>query len=125
MGGGPDFDELDSTELAEVSRVGWGWDVANARPPPKPSPRRGEGVCCDLQPAMCNLQHGRRCGRMARGNRAGSTMADTEIIKDLLGRVQAGDQVAAAAVYQRFASQLVALAREKLDPRVRRKVDPE
>lgn len=52
-------------------------------------------------------------------------MAETTVFKNLLARVQAGDHEAGAAVYRQFASRLIALARQKLDPRIREKLDPE
>ncbi|MBI3860443.1 MAG: sigma-70 family RNA polymerase sigma factor [Planctomycetia bacterium] len=52
-------------------------------------------------------------------------MAETTLFKNLLSRLQAGDHDAGAAVYQQFAARLMALARRKLDPRVREKLDPE
>jgi RNA polymerase sigma-70 factor (ECF subfamily) len=44
---------------------------------------------------------------------------------DLMARLQAGDEAAAAAVFHRFAQRLIALARAHLDARLRQKVDPE
>ena len=52
-------------------------------------------------------------------------MAETVVFKNLLLRLQAGDNEAGAAIYGQFASRLIALARQKLDPRVREKLDPE
>jgi RNA polymerase sigma-70 factor (ECF subfamily) len=43
----------------------------------------------------------------------------------LMGRLRAGDQDAATAVFRRFTSRLIALARARLDARTRGKVDPE
>jgi RNA polymerase sigma-70 factor, ECF subfamily len=43
----------------------------------------------------------------------------------LLERLRAGDEVAAAAIFDRFARRLIGLARNHLDTQVRRKVDPE
>src|SRR5262249_30586335 len=43
----------------------------------------------------------------------------------LMDRLRAGDQAAAAAVFHRFARRLIGLARQHLDARLRRKVDPE
>jgi RNA polymerase sigma-70 factor (ECF subfamily) len=40
-------------------------------------------------------------------------------------RLRAGDQPAAAEVFHRFAERLIALARTRLDRRLRQKVDPE
>jgi RNA polymerase sigma-70 factor, ECF subfamily len=40
-------------------------------------------------------------------------------------KLRAGDQSAASAVFRRFADRLIALARSKLDARIRRKEDPE
>jgi RNA polymerase sigma factor (sigma-70 family) len=44
---------------------------------------------------------------------------------DLMERVRAGDELAAAAVVQRFTRRLIELARSRLDPLLRRKIDPE
>jgi RNA polymerase sigma-70 factor (ECF subfamily) len=44
---------------------------------------------------------------------------------DLLARVRAGDQAAAAQVVDRYARRLVTLARARLDRRILRKEDPE
>ncbi|MBV9122276.1 MAG: sigma-70 family RNA polymerase sigma factor [Planctomycetes bacterium] len=44
---------------------------------------------------------------------------------DLMARLRAGDQDAAAQVFQRFARQLMTLARRRLDPHLRQKIDPE
>jgi RNA polymerase sigma-70 factor (ECF subfamily) len=43
----------------------------------------------------------------------------------LMSRLRRGDDEAAAAVFHRFACQLIALARDQLDPWMRSKVDPE
>jgi RNA polymerase sigma-70 factor (ECF subfamily) len=45
--------------------------------------------------------------------------------EELLARLRKGDQAAAAMVHEQFAARLVALARSRLDPRIRQKVDPE
>jgi RNA polymerase sigma-70 factor (ECF subfamily) len=42
-----------------------------------------------------------------------------------MARLRAGDQPAAAEVFHRFAERLIALARTRLDHRLRQKVDPE
>jgi RNA polymerase sigma-70 factor (ECF subfamily) len=47
---------------------------------------------------------------------------DFERLKARLGR---GDQTAAAEVFQRFARRLIGLARQRLDVRLRQKLDPE
>jgi RNA polymerase sigma-70 factor (ECF subfamily) len=44
---------------------------------------------------------------------------------DVMARLRAGDPAAAAAVFHRFAERLIALARTRLDARLRQKVDPE
>lgn len=44
---------------------------------------------------------------------------------DLMERVRAGDEQAAAAVVHRFTRRLIELARSRLDPLLRRKLDPE
>jgi RNA polymerase sigma-70 factor (ECF subfamily) len=44
---------------------------------------------------------------------------------DIMARLRAGDPDAAAAVFHRFAGRLIALARKRLDGRLRQKVDPE
>src|SRR5580704_3564570 len=43
----------------------------------------------------------------------------------LMVRLQAGDDQAAAAVVHRFTHRLIALARLRLDARLRQKIDPE
>ena len=53
-------------------------------------------------------------------------MAATELsLSDLMIRLRYGDQKAAAQVVQRYANELIALARSRLDHLLRRKVDPE
>lgn len=44
---------------------------------------------------------------------------------DLMARLKAGDQEAAAHLFRRYAHQLIALARHKLDHLILQKVDPE
>jgi RNA polymerase sigma-70 factor (ECF subfamily) len=44
---------------------------------------------------------------------------------ELMARLRRGDDEAAAVVYRRFARRLVRLARRRLGPRLRRKLDPE
>jgi RNA polymerase sigma-70 factor (ECF subfamily) len=44
---------------------------------------------------------------------------------DLMARVRAGDEGAAAEVVNRFTRRLIELARSRLDPLLRRKLDPE
>jgi RNA polymerase sigma-70 factor (ECF subfamily) len=43
----------------------------------------------------------------------------------LLDRLSAGDPEAATQIFQRYAGRLIALARSRLDARIRQKVDPE
>ena len=43
----------------------------------------------------------------------------------LMGRLQIGDAEAAGILFHRFAQRLIALARQRLEPRLRSKVDPE
>ncbi len=52
-------------------------------------------------------------------------MPDDASFADLLGRLRAGDHAAAALVVDRYTHRLVALARTKLDGRIRQKEDPE
>jgi RNA polymerase sigma-70 factor, ECF subfamily len=52
-------------------------------------------------------------------------MSEDLSFADLMARVRAGDDDAAAAVFNRFVSRLIGLARSRLDPVMRRKVDPE
>jgi RNA polymerase sigma-70 factor (ECF subfamily) len=52
-------------------------------------------------------------------------MADDPSFAELMARLRDGDQAAAAAVFHRFARQLIALARSRLDTQIRQKVDPE
>ena len=44
---------------------------------------------------------------------------------DLMARLRAGDQEAAASVYRLFARRLIALARTRLSPQLQPKIDPE
>jgi RNA polymerase sigma-70 factor (ECF subfamily) len=44
---------------------------------------------------------------------------------DLMARLKEGQNEAAAQVFNRFASRLIALARSQLSPQIRQKVDPE
>lgn len=44
---------------------------------------------------------------------------------DLLAQLRAGDDAAANAVFHRFAHRLIALARKRLDPMIRTRIDPE
>jgi RNA polymerase sigma factor (sigma-70 family) len=44
---------------------------------------------------------------------------------DLMARLRSGDDEAASKVFERFASELIALAYQKLDARIRQKLDPE
>ncbi len=44
---------------------------------------------------------------------------------DLMARLRARDDVAAAAIFNRFARRLIGLARARLDGRLRQKVDPD
>lgn len=43
----------------------------------------------------------------------------------MMGRLQVGDADAAGILFRRFAQRLIALARQRLEPRLRSKVDPE
>jgi RNA polymerase sigma factor (sigma-70 family) len=52
-------------------------------------------------------------------------MPDDASFDDLLVRLRAGDEAAAALVVERYARRLVALARTRLEPRILRKEDPE
>lgn len=52
-------------------------------------------------------------------------MADDAEFGEIMERLQSGDQAAATQVFQRFAHRLVGLARSRLAPRVRSKIDPE
>jgi RNA polymerase sigma-70 factor (ECF subfamily) len=52
-------------------------------------------------------------------------MADDSSFADLMTRLRAGDEAAAAVVFHRFAQQLIRLARLHLDTQIRQKVDPE
>jgi RNA polymerase sigma-70 factor (ECF subfamily) len=44
---------------------------------------------------------------------------------DLMSRLRHGDNAAAAQVFNQFANRLIELVRKRLDPQIRRKVDPE
>jgi RNA polymerase sigma-70 factor (ECF subfamily) len=52
-------------------------------------------------------------------------MTDEHAFADLMARLRAGDEAVARLVVERFAGRLMALARRRLDQRLRRKVDPE
>jgi RNA polymerase sigma-70 factor (ECF subfamily) len=52
-------------------------------------------------------------------------MAQTDAFADLMARLRAGDETAAADVFHRFARRLIGLARSHLDSLLRAKVDPE
>jgi RNA polymerase sigma-70 factor (ECF subfamily) len=52
-------------------------------------------------------------------------VAEHDSFAQLMNRLRDHDQDAATAVFRRFADRLIALARARLDPRTRRKVDPE
>jgi RNA polymerase sigma-70 factor (ECF subfamily) len=52
-------------------------------------------------------------------------MEEDRSFVDLMARVRAGDKEAAAAVVDRFTRRLIDLARSRLDPLLRRKIDPE
>lgn len=52
-------------------------------------------------------------------------MSDDRIFAEVMARLRAGDNAAAAEVFRRFANRLIGLARTHLDARVRQKVDPE
>lgn len=51
-------------------------------------------------------------------------MAD-QSFADVMAQLRAGDKTAAAQVFNRFANRLVALARSRLGPSLRQKMDPE
>src|SRR5262249_58687579 len=52
-------------------------------------------------------------------------MSEDAAFAEVMGRLRAGDQAAAAEVFRRFANRLIGLARTHLDRRLRQKVDPE
>ena len=52
-------------------------------------------------------------------------MSPDPTFDDLMARLRAGDQDAAAQVFQRFGQRLIALARSRLDKHIGPKVDPE
>jgi RNA polymerase sigma-70 factor (ECF subfamily) len=52
-------------------------------------------------------------------------MPTDDSFADVIARLRAGDDDAAAQVFRRFTRRLVGLARARLDSRVRQKVDPE
>jgi RNA polymerase sigma-70 factor (ECF subfamily) len=61
--------------------------------------------------------------RRTRGK--GRSMAPSNSFTDLMARLRAGEEPAAADLFHRFAQRLIALARSRLDQRLRQKVDPE
>lgn len=52
-------------------------------------------------------------------------MSPDDSFHELMARLKAGDDDAATQLFNRFACRLIALARSRLDPRIRQKVDPE
>jgi RNA polymerase sigma-70 factor (ECF subfamily) len=52
-------------------------------------------------------------------------MSTDESFEALMQRLRAGEEAAAAQLFQRFAGRLIALARSRLDKQVRQKLDPE
>jgi RNA polymerase sigma-70 factor (ECF subfamily) len=52
-------------------------------------------------------------------------MTEESSFADLMARLQAGDEEAAAHVFHRYAQRLIALARSRLSPPIRQKTDPE
>ena len=52
-------------------------------------------------------------------------MSPSDSFNDVMIGLNAGDEVAAAAVFNRFVQRLIALARLQLDARLRQKIDPE
>jgi RNA polymerase sigma-70 factor (ECF subfamily) len=52
-------------------------------------------------------------------------MAGDSSFEDLMSRLRGGDQAAAREIFERFAQRLIGLARNRLAPAIRQKVDPE
>ncbi len=52
-------------------------------------------------------------------------MPEDRLFAEVMTRLRAGDDAAAAEVFRRFANRLIGLARTHLDGRIRQKVDPE
>ena len=52
-------------------------------------------------------------------------MSADDSFEALMQRLRAGEEVAAAQLFQRYAGRLIALARSRLDELVRQKMDPE
>jgi hypothetical protein len=52
-------------------------------------------------------------------------MPADDSFSDLMTRLRAGDPGAAAELFHRFQHRLIALARSRLDSRIRQKTDPE
>jgi len=52
-------------------------------------------------------------------------MAANQSFADIMSRLRSGDSHAEAAVFNRFAGRLIALARSRLDGQIRQKIDPE
>jgi RNA polymerase sigma-70 factor (ECF subfamily) len=52
-------------------------------------------------------------------------MSPNHSFDDLMARLRTGDNDAAAQVFNRFANRLIELARRRLDPHIRQKLDPE
>ncbi|HLJ93799.1 MAG TPA: sigma-70 family RNA polymerase sigma factor [Gemmataceae bacterium] len=52
-------------------------------------------------------------------------MPHNQSFDDMMARLRVGDNDAAAQVFNRFANRLIELARRRLDPQIRQKLDPE
>jgi len=52
-------------------------------------------------------------------------MSSSNSFQVLMGRLRGGEEAAAAELFRRYADRLIGLARSRLDPLVRQKVDPE
>jgi RNA polymerase sigma-70 factor, ECF subfamily len=95
---------------------------------PKNRPARGSAARFFL--AANNLHHPTAKAIMVSRakllvHRGGTAVAAEESFIEVMARLRAGDSAAAAAVFERFARRLIALARTRLDSQIRQKLDPE
>ena len=88
-----------------------------------PEPRRGlKGNSFPLRNVLAS---GIISGSPTLGLAPSEVMAADSPFDDLMRRLRAGDQAAAATLFNRFTNRLIGLARLRLDARLRQKVDPE
>jgi RNA polymerase sigma-70 factor (ECF subfamily) len=59
------------------------------------------------------------------GTKSLTALPDADTFIELMDRLKAGDEDAAAVIFRRFARRLIGLAQANLDYRIRQKIDPE